>query len=178
MNQFHSIKKKCLCLCFLLALVSVLSCNSESGHKVKINESKYRAQTYATWRNLCFDRAASIWLIRKFVDTEAKFKFQEFGTKIIDGTPFDVPGAELGRQRSICCFESIIQKYRLSDSSILKMSKIIHDIDVNKWGVKLTKGADSLEKVFMDVRKKSTSDDDLLEKTKPLFQNMYSKFSR
>ncbi len=157
--------------------LAIFACNSvDSGHDK--NSSIQLNQYYSTWSNLCFDRAASIWLIRKHVDPGAKFSFQPFGSKITNGIPFDVPGAELGRQKNICCFESIIRKYKLSDPAFLKMSEVIHDIDVNKWGMKLHKDSDSLGTLFMELRKKSTGDDDLLLKTQPIFENMYNNYSR
>ncbi|MCD4818803.1 MAG: chromate resistance protein [Candidatus Cloacimonetes bacterium] len=99
-----------------------------------------------------FYRCASIWLIDNFVDSTSTFEFIKFGSRVTKGIPFDVPGAELGRQRNISCFESIIQKYEITDSAIIRMANIIHDIDVNKWGIKITFEADSLELVFSEIR--------------------------
>jgi hypothetical protein len=169
--------KKCILLYWITAILGMVSCNMDSNSEDQTSSSR-KSQAYSTWENMCFDRAASIWLIKNFVDPEAKFRFQKFGTKITEGIPFDVPGAELGRQKNICCFESIIQKYKLTDPAFLKMSEVIHDIDVNKWGMKLTKDADSLGNLFTELRKKSTGDEDLLLKTQPLFGNMYKNYSR
>lgn len=172
--DFQKITIKFLSLTILMA---IFACNRvETGNKK--NRTFPRNQHYTTWSNLCFDRAASIWLIRKHMDPEATFSFQPFGSKITNGTPFDVPGAELGRQKNICCFESIIQKYKLTDPAVLKMSEVIHDIDVNKWGMKLHKDSDSLGTLFTELRKKSTGDNDLLLKTQPIFENMYNNYSR
>ena len=46
------------------------------------------------------DRVACPWLIRKFVDPEAEFVFLPHDTdwSLVDGTVFDVPGAELGHR--------------------------------------------------------------------------------
>jgi len=108
---------------------------------------------FTTWDNICYDRAASVWLIIKFVDSTAKFEFVKFGKKIETGVPFDVPGAELGRQRNFSCFETIVQKYGISDPVIHKISRIVHDIDVNIWGNKVFTFSDSLDLQFKFQRK-------------------------
>jgi len=153
----------------------VLSCDF-TGNTGTHDNAKTPDLHFTTWSDLCFDRAASIWLIKNFVDSSATFSFQKFGTRITEGIPFDVPGAELGRQRNISCFESIIQKYEIKDPSIIEMAKIIHDIDVNKWGVKLTNEADSLESLFMEIRRHANSDKDVVNQANEIFNTMYKNY--
>jgi hypothetical protein len=159
---------------FFTLLVSP-ACRNPSLQK---NQSPIENNTliFTTWSDICFDRAASIWLVKNFVDSTATFVFQKFGTKITEGIPFDVPGAELGRQKNISCFESIIQKYEIKDPSIIEMAKIIHDIDVNKWGVKLTNEADSLEKLFVEIRRQADGDQDVLKQSNEIFNAMYKSY--
>jgi len=144
------------------------SCNYNGNNDLK--------NQFTTWEDPCFDRCASIWLIKQYVDSTAKFDFIEFGEKVSKGIPFDVPGAELGRQKNICCFESVIEKYQLDDPAFLQMSKVIHDIDVNKWGVKVTQDADSLEVLFNILKDNATTDQELLKLTEEVFVNMYNKY--
>ena len=158
---------------YLIFLLILISC-SKTDKNDKIKEVKLKNFTFVTWENPCFDRCASVWLIKKFVDSTATFTFIKFGVKVTQGIPFDVPGAELGRHRNISCFESIIQKYKISDSVALEISKIVHDIDVNKWGEKMTEEADSLESIFQEIRKSSKDDFECLSKTDVLFEHLYS----
>lgn len=133
---------------------------------------------FTTWQNPCFDRCASIWLMNNFIDSSAAFRFIEFGKKVTEGIPFDVPGAELGRQRNISCFESIIEKYQVNDPALNEMAKVIHDIDVNKWGMKITRDADSLEIVFNELRNQLKEDQQLLDSSAIIFEEMYQKYSQ
>jgi len=128
---------------------------------------------FTTWDNICYDRAASVWLIRKYVDSTAKFDFVEFGKKIETGVPFDVPGAELGRQRNFSCFETIIQKYSISDTVIHKIGKIVHDIDVNIWGNKAFTFSDSLDLKFKAHRKEIQYNNLFLEKFEDEMEALY-----
>ncbi len=152
----------------ILLMIVIVSCNTEIKNS---NE-----MLFITWENPCFDRCASIWLIQNYVDSTATFDFISFGEKVTKGIPFDVPGAELGRQKNICCFESVLQKYQLDDPAFLTMAKVIHDIDVNKWGVKVTMDADSLELVFKNLQAQEFTDQELLEKTEIVFVSMYNKY--
>ena len=128
---------------------------------------------YTTWRNLCFDRAAAIWLIHTFVDSTARFEFLPFGESVRSGIPLDVPGAELGRQQNKSCFETILQKYNLDDPQLQNMAKLIHDIDVNTWGPKQLSISDSLSAFFNTLRETAKDDHQLIEQTKPFFQTLY-----
>ena len=46
--------------------------------------------------------------------------------------PFDVPGVELGHIDRRCSFESIIVKYGLKETGLLRLAKIIHAADVSE----------------------------------------------
>jgi hypothetical protein len=156
-------------------ILFITSCDFSIITEADVN-ARNSSLHFVTWSDPCFDRAASIWLIKNFVDSTATFSFQKFGTRITEGIPFDVPGAELGRQRNISCFESIIQKYEIEDPAIVDMAKIIHDIDVNKWGVKLTNEADSLENLFMEIRRYADSDQDVINQANEIFNAMYKNY--
>jgi hypothetical protein len=69
------------------------------------------------------------------VDSEAEFLF--VATSEIErvardrgATPFDAPGVELGHHEGRCSFESIILRYQLKDSALLRLAAIVHAADV------------------------------------------------
>ena len=77
------------------------------------------------------------WLITRFVDNQAQFLFVPASQieKIVKETgaiPFDVPGVELGHIDRRCSFESIIVKYGLKETGLLRLAKIIHAADVSE----------------------------------------------
>lgn len=81
------------------------------------------------------DRVACPWLITRFIDSDAEFLFMpasqiEQVAKESSAIPFDAPGAELGHQEGRCSFESIILKYGLKETGLLRMAKIVHAADV------------------------------------------------
>ena len=81
------------------------------------------------------DRVACPWLIKRFIDSEAEFIFMpksiiSDAAKTTGAIPYDVPDAELGHKDGKCSFESIIEKYGLTDPGLLLLSKIIHSADI------------------------------------------------
>jgi len=90
---------------------------------------------WVTRSHVHVDRVACPWLIRRFVDSEARFLFvpksrvpvvaQETGA-----IPFDAPGVELGHQEGKCSFEAILAKYELSDPALERLARIVHAADI------------------------------------------------
>lgn len=90
---------------------------------------------WVTRSHVHVDRVACPWLIRRFVDSEARFLFvpksqvpvvaQEQGA-----IPFDVPGVELGHHEGMCSFEAILAKYELTDPALLRLARIVHAADI------------------------------------------------
>ena len=78
------------------------------------------------------DRVACPWLIKKFIDSEAEFVFLPHTTDwstIKDGTVYDVPNCELGHHGEDVSFDSIIKKYRLTDTALLLLAEIVRAAD-------------------------------------------------
>jgi len=81
------------------------------------------------------DRVACPWLIKRFVDSEARFLFvpkSQVG-KVAEETgaiPFDAPEVELGHHDGQCSFETIIEKYELTEPGLLRLAKIVHAADI------------------------------------------------
>ena len=78
------------------------------------------------------DRVACPWLIKKFIDSEAEFVFLSHTadwSTIKDGTVYDVPNCELGHHGEDVSFDSIIKKYRLTDTALLLLAEIVRAAD-------------------------------------------------
>jgi len=90
---------------------------------------------WATRRGVHIDRSASAWLIRRFVDPDAKFLFVAGPDEVpADATPFDMRGVELGHQRhgdgQDCTFETILRRYELTDPVLWKLAEAVHEADL------------------------------------------------
>ena len=75
------------------------------------------------------DRAASPWLIKRFVDTQAEFVFVQWGqenTRPSDAIAFGLPGVELSsHDEHGTTFAKIMRKYDLDDPSLRDIASII-----------------------------------------------------
>jgi hypothetical protein len=92
---------------------------------------------WVTRSHVHVDRVACPWLIRRFIDSEAEFLFVPKSrisevVKKEGAIPFDAPDVELGHRDGKCSFETIIEKYGLTDKALLKLAKIVNAADTDK----------------------------------------------
>ena len=83
---------------------------------------------WITRERIKVDRVACPWLIRNFIDREAEFVFLSRDTdwsKVDEGILFDVPKCELGHKGEDVSFNSILKKYKLSESALLLLGDIV-----------------------------------------------------
>ncbi len=90
---------------------------------------------WVTRSHVHVDRVACPWLITRFIDSNAEFLFVPKGevsrvAKETGAIPFDAPGVELGHHDGKCSFETIIERYGLTDKALLRLAKIVHSADV------------------------------------------------
>jgi len=83
------------------------------------------------------DRVACPWLITRFIDSEAEFRFapQSRVMKIAQETgaiAFDTPGALLHHREDLCTFDVIIKEYELTDKALLRLARIVNAADTGR----------------------------------------------
>lgn len=94
--------------------------------------AEYRARTWVTRRGVYVDRIASAWLVRRFIDPEARFKFVEARgyAPAADEIRFDMFDAEFTHEGDRCTFEVLLDRFRLDDAALRAIAEIVHDIDL------------------------------------------------
>jgi len=90
---------------------------------------------WVTRKDAKVDRIACPWLVRRFINAEAEFRFvppeEVASVAAREGAiPFDVRGAELGHVDGRCSFESILRKYELTDPALQLLGRIVHGADI------------------------------------------------
>lgn len=87
---------------------------------------------WVTRRDVHVDRIACAWLIRRFIDAEAQFKF--VAVKDYDAEPgercFDMFKADFTHEGDKCTFEVILERIGLQDAALRAIAEIVHDIDL------------------------------------------------
>jgi hypothetical protein len=92
---------------------------------------------WVTRKNIKVDRVACPWLIRKFVDPEAKFLFvaeEELLEAAHRGAiPFDAPRIteiKLNHRGQRCTFEAIMEDYQVSAPGLERLALIVRAADI------------------------------------------------
>jgi hypothetical protein len=90
-----------------------------------------KGRTWVTRQGVYVDRIASAWLIRRFIDPKARFKFT--GSKTYrpkaGEVRFDMFEAEYTHEGNRCTFETLLERTNLRDRALRAIGEIVHDID-------------------------------------------------
>ena len=139
----------------------------------------YRGRTWVTRRGVLIDRMASAWLIRRFVDRQAKFKFVPGGGyEPREGElRFDMPGAEFTHQGDRCTFEVLVERFAPSDLSLRQIAEIVHDVDLSdgKFGRAESVG---IERAVFGLAQSTADDRQRLERSHTLLDALYASFEK
>ena len=130
---------------------------------------------YSTGSVMEVDRCASAWLIKRFVDEDAIFKFIPEGELIRNGIAFDTPDAELCRTHNLSTFEVILDQYRISDKRLDQLAENIHDIEINFWGNKQSRRSCEVKRVVNEIIKTSENNEECLSKCFQYFDRFLKK---
>ena len=125
------------------------------------------------------DRIACPWLIKNFVDNEAKFLFIP-SHKVLEimrnenAIPFDIPNIELGHHDNECSFDAIIKKYELDKKNpeLLILAEIVRGADTEKR--QLTPESAGLAAIAAGFSVISKDDYDNMEKQFPVYDALYA----
>jgi hypothetical protein len=140
-------------------------------------EGGLSGRVWVTRRDVHEDRIASAWLIRRFVDPEARFKFvPERGyTPKAGEVRFDMFEAEFTHEGDRCTFETLFERLRPQDAALRAVSEIVHDIDLkdDKFERPETPGVQRLIAGIVDG---APSDEARNERGAVLFEGLYRAF--
>ena len=136
-----------------------------------------RDRIWVTRQGVQVDRIASAWLIRRFIDPGARFKFVP-GTGY-EAEPgelrFDMFEGEFTHRGDRCTFEVLLSHAGLTDPALGAIGEIIHDIDLKdgKYGREETAGVRSL---IAGITASGGGDDQRLERGMALLDDLHRSF--
>ncbi len=135
----------------------------------------YRRRVWVTRTRPFIDRMASAWLIRRFVDPGATFRFideKELGRLAPSEVAFDMQGGEFTHHGELCSFEVLVRSFGIKDRAVRKIAGIVHDLDLkdDKYG---SSSAGGIEEVLTGIRKTAKDDAAMLEQGMAVFEMLY-----
>lgn len=124
------------------------------------------------------DRMASAWLIRRFIDPDARFAFAADRDAVPrDGLPFDMFGVEFSHHGEHCTFETLCRLFALERPAVARIAAIVHDLDL-KDGRFNAPEALAIGSLIDGLQLTYAKDDDLLAHGMTLFESLYRAFDQ
>ena len=139
----------------------------------------YRGRTWVTRTGVFVDRIASAWLIKRYIDPEARFRFVE-GTRYRRAKGelrFDMFEGEFTHEGDRCTFETLTARFAIEDPALLAIAEVVHDIDL-KDGKFAREDAAGIERVLSAIVAVNADDKARVERGSQLFDDLHALFSR
>jgi len=144
----------------------------------RLDLSQYQGRTWATRRRLWVDRVASAWLIRRFIDRDARFQWLAKPSDCPKrALGFDFDGATFTHVGDRVTFETLMASFGLEDdAALVRLAAMVHLLDVGGEPVPEAKG---FEAVMAGARERFADDDDaLLTEIGGVLNSLYAHFER
>ena len=141
-----------------------------------LDRGRYQRRVWATRKSPWVDRLASAWLVKRFIDKEARFAWIEHPRKRPkNAIGFDYDGAEFTHIGSRVTFEVLMASFGLdADPSLVSIASAIHFLDAGGIPVPEAKG---LETMLRGIVEKARSDDERVARANRVFDLMYAGYS-
>jgi hypothetical protein len=145
----------------------------------KVRVEDLQGHTWVTRKGIHVDRMASAWLVRRFIDPTATFKFVTAkGYKpLAHETRFDMFEAEFTHEGDRCTMEVLIDRTGIENAALRLIAEIVHDIDLkdSKFEQPETPG---IERLIAGIAMSHRDDEARLARGAAVFDDLYEYFRR
>jgi len=139
----------------------------------------FKGRTWVTRQGVHIDRIACAWLIRRFIDADANFKFVAGKTyaPVSGELRFDMFEAEFTHEGDRCSFEVMLERFGLRDAALGAIAELVHDIDLKdaKYEREETSG---LAHLVLGLCMSERDDETRIARGGQLFDYFYDYFRR
>jgi len=143
----------------------------------RLDSSRYQKRTWATRKDPWVDRLASAWLIKRFIDRDARFVWIERPReRPAKAVGFDFDGAEFTHADNRVTFEVLLASFGLEhDAGLAAIGAAVHFLDVGGIPAPEARG---LETVLRGIKEKARSDDELLSEAMRILDFFHSAYGK
>jgi hypothetical protein len=163
----------------LAGLEAALHPRPETRQGVRAGAAAIRGGTWVTRTGVHVDRIASAWLIRRFIDPKATFRFVR-GPEHRPGpgeVRFDMFEAEFTHEGERCTFEVLLRRFAVDDAALGQIAEIVHDIDL-KDGRFARPEAAGVGSLVAGIAMRHKADEARLAEGAAAFESLYEYFKR
>ena len=156
------------------AAVKKLLLASQSQAELARGE-KLLARTWATRRPLWADRLACAWLIRRFVDPEAKLAWLDKGEPLPAGAlGYAYDGAHFAASETRVSYEEMLRRLSLAaNPALAKIGAIVHSLEMRGHAVAEAAGVQTL---LQGAQRRSQNEAQLLAEAEKTFDLLYEAY--
>jgi len=149
-----------------------------SGKRLRVPEAaRYRGRVWATRKDPWVDRLASAWLIKRFIDPQAKFVWMDAPReRPRKAVGFDFDGAEFTHTGNRVTFEVLLASFGLdNDPAVAAIGAAVHFLDIGGIPIGDARG---LETLLRGIKEKARDDDALLAEAMRVLDHFYSAYAQ
>jgi hypothetical protein len=153
------------------------STGAETSSSDQRTRDGYVGRTWVTRPRPGIDRMGSAWLIKRFIDPEARFGFVDHPPASGNAIPFDMFGVEFTHHAEWCTFETLAHRFAIADAAVSRLASIVHDLDLKdaKFGAPEAAAVGAMVDGFQALY---PDDHVLLEQGMTMFEALYRSFER
>jgi hypothetical protein len=151
----------------------------QPARQAKPEPESVRGRTWVTRRGIHVDRMASAWLIKRFIDPEARFRFVpgKSHAPAPGELRFDMFEGEYTHEGEACTFEVLLERFGLKDRALTALAEIVHDIDLKdeKYGRPETAG---VERLVAGIALAHREDEERMARASAVLDDLYAIFTK
>jgi hypothetical protein len=142
----------------------------------RLKPEEYQGLVWATRRRLWVDRVASAWLIRRFVDRDARFEWLASPDDCTpDAVGFDFDGATFTHINDRVTFEVLAASFGIDEEpGMAGLAGMVHSLDVG--GIVVPEAA-GFEAVMTGATQRGLNDDELLNEMSQMLDSLLAHFA-
>lgn len=158
------------------AMLSPDEPHSSVGDIRLLDVALFQGRVWATRRHMWVDRVASAWLIKRFIDGEARFIWLASPDKCPKhAVGFDFDGAAFSHVNDRVTFEVLAVSFGMdSEPGMTGLANLVHSLDV---GGLIVPEAAGFEAVMTGARERGLGDDELLAEMSRVLDSLLAHFA-